>query len=822
MKTTKFLLLVVMQILFVLPSFSQELFIRDVIAKPSKMVSPNAKSGDTTNNYQQERQIIDNYLKQINPNFSAGDMRVIVGLTKKEHYRFEVLYKEILVDKHKITLHLSTDTTMLITGTTLFDNDIVTTPVLTLAQVIEKLKSNNDLITEETILSNKIVIYKALGGEPYLCYKIEILFSPIEHYYYYVSAINGDVIWRSTLVRSATPEIGMANLHIWGTQTIFTSHKSIGNKFILFDQIANIETRNINGSTSVSSADDFIDFDNNWTLTEFPETDTYSMNAALVCHWAARKTYDFFFTTFNRKGYNNHNNKINIYMNYGGESDGDNAWWSPSKNGILIGNGTIGQNGLRHLGVADIVAHEYGHAVTDYMDENLESAGESGAINEGLADIWAACVENYLGASSYETWRIGDHLGFVLRNMASPNDVIQVNNRIIKQPDTYEGLYWHNPSGSWDNGGVHCNSGVLNYWFYLLTIGGSGINDNLEPYEVDGVGFSISQQVVYETITTQLEENSTFAEFRASTLDAVTELYGTSSNTYKQVMNAWHAVGVGQPYMDATITGDFGVCDGSVYSIDVHPAISVTWSVDKFNDMLSPRNKLTFVSGQGTNTIVVNRGTSMMSNPDGSLNKYKGPVQLTATLTYGNTTITKHKSLFSNNPLPEIQYTTTQSSNFSLKTYKFYVNNVATNHLRWTIEANGNTYTAVAQDFIEINLPSIRPYDVIVSVHDHGNCSSTNYKTLTLRGMMIQSPILSHENPISTNSVFYLKKAKDEPEENVVYSIEIWNEYGLVHSKKYDDAPEFMISTDGLMPGIYFMRIYRNDEFLDTQKLIIK
>lgn len=61
----------VMQILLVLPSFSQELFIRDVIAKPSKMVSPNAKSGDTQNNYQQERQIIDDYLKQINPNFST-------------------------------------------------------------------------------------------------------------------------------------------------------------------------------------------------------------------------------------------------------------------------------------------------------------------------------------------------------------------------------------------------------------------------------------------------------------------------------------------------------------------------------------------------------------------------------------------------------------------------------------------------------------------------------------------------------------------------------------------------------------------------------
>ena len=86
MKTKKFLLLLVMQILVVLPLFSQELFIRDVIAKRLEMVSPNPKSGDTQNDYQQERQIIDDYLKRINPNFLAGDLRVITDLIDEQHY----------------------------------------------------------------------------------------------------------------------------------------------------------------------------------------------------------------------------------------------------------------------------------------------------------------------------------------------------------------------------------------------------------------------------------------------------------------------------------------------------------------------------------------------------------------------------------------------------------------------------------------------------------------------------------------------------------------------------------------------------------------
>ena len=81
MKKANLLLILAIQILFVLPSFSQELFIRDVIAKPSKMVSPNAKSGDTQNDYQQERQIIDDYLKQMKQEQMAEDefMRLFVN-----------------------------------------------------------------------------------------------------------------------------------------------------------------------------------------------------------------------------------------------------------------------------------------------------------------------------------------------------------------------------------------------------------------------------------------------------------------------------------------------------------------------------------------------------------------------------------------------------------------------------------------------------------------------------------------------------------------------------------------------------------------------
>lgn len=212
MKKRNLFLVLVMQILFVLPSVSQELFIRDVIAKPSEMVSPNAKSGDTQDDYQQERQIIDDYLKRINPNFSTGSLKIIIDSRNVKYFRFDIFYNNIIVDGYKLTLHSTSDTTMYVKGMNLFSHDIVTTPSITQEQAIEKLKSENKTITDESISSCELVIFKELRGEPYLSYKINVDISVRRKYNYYVSAINGDILRRRDLVRTYTSALGVADL----------------------------------------------------------------------------------------------------------------------------------------------------------------------------------------------------------------------------------------------------------------------------------------------------------------------------------------------------------------------------------------------------------------------------------------------------------------------------------------------------------------------------------------------------------------------------------------------------------------------------------
>ena len=815
MKTRNLFLVLVMQILFVLPSLSQELFIRDVIAKPSGMVSPKAKSGDITNDYQQEREIIENYLKQINPNFSVNNLRVITDLINKQHFRFDTYYDNVIIDGHELTLHTLSDTTMSVTGMNLFSHDIVTTPSITKGQAIEKLKSENNLITDESILSNELVIYKDLRGEPCLSYKITVLISIMECYDYYVSAINGDILKKITLVYDYISATGIAELENWGDQVISTAYNTETSKYYLYDSIAKISTRNLNRSIDMTTPYSY-DADNYWSYSEYPESYVNSSNAPLVAHWSARQTYNFFKTTFNRNGYDNNNGYLPLYVNFGNDKNGDNAAWSDITKCIFVGSGSNNDsNKIKHFATLDVIAHEYGHALTS-STANLIYEGESGAINESLSDIWAACVEYYLGGSFYEIWNVGNHMDYVFRCMSNPNST--------EQPDTYGGIYWADPTNlSKDHGGVHINSGIMNYWFYLLVRGGSGINDNNESYNIQSIGFQKAQRIVYNALIDHLCRSSNFEDARYATLAAAINIYGENSNEYKQVANAWHAVGVGAPYI-GNIIGESNICDDKTYSMSyLHPAVSITWSVDSFTNIMSQkRPKLTIVSGQNTQTITVERTLTGLANTDGTYYYYNGPVTLTATISYGNEIHTIQKLLFVNTPLPDIQYTTTQGSTGTNKTYKFYINSVASDYLNWRIEANGNIYTATTQNYIEIILPLIRLYDVLVSVTDNGGCPESNYKTFTLKGVYIPTPTLSHENPVNTNSTFYLKKETDEPNDGAIYQIEIWNDYGLIRSEKYEDATEFMVSTDGLIPGVYFMRIYRNGEFLETQKLIVK
>ena len=73
-----------------------------------------------------------------------------------------------------------------------------------------------------------------------------------------------------------------------------------------------------------------------------------------------------------------------IQVDSDGVSGDDNSWYVPSDNHLAFGHGGVDDDED-----ADVILHEYGHAIT-YDTTPSFSGGDSGAIGEGFGDYWGA------------------------------------------------------------------------------------------------------------------------------------------------------------------------------------------------------------------------------------------------------------------------------------------------------------------------------------------------------------------------------------------------------------------------------------------------
>lgn len=301
---------------------------------------------------------------------------------------------------------------------------------------------------------------------------------------------------------------------------------------------------------------------------------------ALDAHWGAEMVYDYWLSHHNRYSFDNNNGAINSFVHYGPAYD--NAFWNGSVMTYGDGSGTTAA-GFRPLTSLDVCGHEIGHGVCSYTSD-LVYASESGAMNEGLSDIWAACIERFVKTSvdntlPYQYFQVGEQIApdnVGLRRMDNP--------KAYTNPDTYGGRYWANPvctpTLANDECGVHNNSGVLNKWFYLIvqgpgtTTGSPGYTDDgiadagtaagqenlgnnygiLGPSgsgEFLGIGFDQAEAIVY-LAEQMLTPSATFADARIASIAAAKILYGECSQAEKTVTDAWYGVNVGASYAGCT------------------------------------------------------------------------------------------------------------------------------------------------------------------------------------------------------------------------------------------------------------------------------
>ena len=408
-----------------------------------------------------------------------------------------------------------------------------------------------------------------------LAYKFDIYAAqPLSREYVYVDALDGKVLLTDAIIKhasnfygdiSGTHDHGSAEnsdasqiklalvngnaaTRYAGSQVISTT--VVGSSYALRDSSrgSGVFTYNLKKGTTLKTTD-FTDADNNWTAAEF--NNAAFDNAALDAHWGVSSTYDYFKNTHNRNSYNNAGAALKSYVHY--SSAYENAYWSGSE--MVYGDGASTFAPLTSL---DVTAHELGHGICEYS-ANLVYSRESGAINEGLSDIWGSVVENAF-APTKQNFLIGEDITkispYYLRSMSNPKSGLSA------QPDTYLGTNWKaatsscTPTQSNDQCGVHYNSGVLNHFFYILTQGKTGTNDKGNSYSVTGIGFAKSAKIIYRMETSYLSSNSTYANVLTYAIQSAKDLYGADSPEAIATQNALYAVGLGTAYSSGSGGGD--------------------------------------------------------------------------------------------------------------------------------------------------------------------------------------------------------------------------------------------------------------------------
>jgi len=243
-------------------------------------------------------------------------------------------------------------------------------------------------------------------------------------------------------------------------------------------------------------------------------------------------TFAFFWEAFARSSIDGAGGTLPATVHYG--VDYDNAFWDGQRMVFGDGDGDVFTGFTRSVSV---IAHELAHGVIEHAG-GLVYRGQSGALNESIADVFGALTEQHrLGQRADEaSWLIGAEIftdavqGDALRSLSAPgtaydDDVLGADPQPAHLRDYVDTTA--------DNGGVHINSGIPNKAFHLAAT-------NLGGHAWERAG-----AIWYRALTGgRLTPTADFAAFATATLAAAAQEYGEDSEEVGAVREAWIGVGV--------------------------------------------------------------------------------------------------------------------------------------------------------------------------------------------------------------------------------------------------------------------------------------
>lgn len=268
--------------------------------------------------------------------------------------------------------------------------------------------------------------------------------------------------------------------------------------------------------------------------------------AAVDAAWGAQRTWDFYHDRFGRNGIADDGVGATSRVHFGDAYA--NAFWDDLCFCMTYGDGMNDQRPLTEL---DIAAHEMTHGVTAHT-AGLIYTGESGGLNEATSDIMGTAVEFFAaGARDVPDYMIGELAD--VRGTGKPLRYMDEPSKDASAKGTSQD-YWTAGTRKLD---PHFSSGVGNHFFYLLAEGSGSRTVNGVTYSspthdglpVAGIGLHNATNVWYRALTRYMTSTTDYAGARVATLRAAADLFGTTSDAYEAVGNAWAAVDVGPRYV---------------------------------------------------------------------------------------------------------------------------------------------------------------------------------------------------------------------------------------------------------------------------------
>jgi Zn-dependent metalloprotease len=242
-------------------------------------------------------------------------------------------------------------------------------------------------------------------------------------------------------------------------------------------------------------------------------------------------TYDFYQEVFDRNSIDDRGMRLDSTVHFG--QDYDNAFWDGSQMVYGDGDGILFERFTKSL---DVIGHELTHGVTQH-EANLVYSKQPGALNESFSDVFGSLVKQYvLGQTADQAdWLIGQGLfkpvvqGVALRSMKAPgtayDDPVLGKDPQPAHLNDYQDV-------SFDNGGVHINSGIPNHAFYVVAL------------ELGGYAWEKAGQIWYIALRDRLRRRASFQRAADITFQVAGELYGVGSREQQAVRTGWAAVGL--------------------------------------------------------------------------------------------------------------------------------------------------------------------------------------------------------------------------------------------------------------------------------------